>query len=830
MTNENSEASVQTIDAKGNAPDRRIATPAAALSAYYQAREIERRRDARFGSIQGIYDGFPPIPGDVMERDGHGDMPNVNTKQFQAKVDAYADTWNALTAQGEWAEVEAEHEDPMEADRRSKYLTACFNAALKSWDQTGFANGTQYLFESGVRDKQMGLYGIGVAYFCDAIDFRWRAIPTRKVLVPDRTRLCLDNCQAAFIEDDISVSDLYQKRNKPGWNEDAILWCLFARLNQTAATGRRMTFSEWVNTIRNNDIYVYSDFSPVPFVHVYTREFDNSISHSIIIESMTANASKDRSKRGENARNAFLFDKKNVADHWHNVFIPFADNAGPEGYWHGVKGFGDLMFDGCHYNNLMFNRTSWSAIMNNTPVWTGNNESEVQKIKQLEITFCGIINPGLTLTPLEIRADVNSAMAMFELGTRIIDQNARIFPQNADNGGGEKPTATQVKFDRADQAQFTSLQVSNQRFGLDALLGEIYRRIAQPGSKYPESYDGGKVAKQFREKAAKEGIPEEDLLKVKLVRSNRNGGKGSMALDLEVGKELLAVATPGRGQLNARKQIVSALKGPENVRVYIEEEEPDPTFEDVIIDQENLAIQGGKTPKAFGFQPPELHLQSHFALMGDIAKVVEMLMEKEIPPNSIQDAAKLHTALDSGIDHIGQHVVLIESVPRTGKRPALYEGLMKEARKSLNDLVQLSQTFGQTIESTLKKSQAQKDPVGPEMLKAQAEVQALMLKTNAEIQVRKLETAAKIENLNAQHGVRTAAKTAEHELNLGLKAEQSVAEQQMQQTRAHGELVAIGARTAVELEADRMKREDEVNHQEELNRKKRENGSEGTSK
>ncbi len=41
------------------APKRRIATPAAAQGAYYTAKWQERQRDARYGDIRGIYDGFP---------------------------------------------------------------------------------------------------------------------------------------------------------------------------------------------------------------------------------------------------------------------------------------------------------------------------------------------------------------------------------------------------------------------------------------------------------------------------------------------------------------------------------------------------------------------------------------------------------------------------------------------------------------------------------------------------------------------------------------------------------------------------------------------------
>jgi len=105
---------VQTIDSKGKAPKRRIATPAAALTAYSTARNIEIRRDARFGCIAGIFAGFPPNDPAEMEKMGQADCPNINFRQFEAKVNTYVGNWTAINAAGsEWAEVSAEHEDPM---------------------------------------------------------------------------------------------------------------------------------------------------------------------------------------------------------------------------------------------------------------------------------------------------------------------------------------------------------------------------------------------------------------------------------------------------------------------------------------------------------------------------------------------------------------------------------------------------------------------------------------------------------------------------------------------------------------------------------------------
>lgn len=798
--------SVRTVDSEGHAPKRRMATPSAAWGAYTQARNANIKRDARFADIAGIFAGFPPTPPNVQERNGMADMPNLNTKQFQAKVNAYVSNWMGVTAKGQgWGEVEAEHDDPMEAERRSKYLTECFNWAIKKWDATGFCNGSQYIFESAARDTQMGLFGIGIAFFYDTLDWRWKIIPTRRVLVPEGTRLCLDNCPAIFIEDEMSVTELYRRRDKKGWNRDAILRNLYDRVEVMSQTAqRRWTYAQWVNSIRDNDQWLTSDFQPIKMVHAYTMEFDGTISHSIFTDQYnlakrpteTKNANASDPKYAE--AGGFIYDKTKVAERWSQVWIPFADNAGPEGDYHGVKGYGDLIFDQCHENNLTWNRASMGVILNTTPMFRTTNENDAQKLDQVVLTPMGLLYPGLDFEQVQFKGDPESALGLFNAGTQIIDTNSRIPTQNDKTAGGDQPTATQVSFDRADQAQFTTLQIDFYRaVGLDILFSEMYRRLAQPASKYPDSWSGGDVAKEFRKKCAEHGIPEADLLKVKTVRANRNGGSGNMGVDLMKGKELLGVATPGKGQLNARREIVASLKGWENVPVYIEDT-PQPVPEDVQIDNENLLIQGGKTPQAFGFQDQERHLLSHMGLATGLADVIAQFDEAGVGPQNLEDAMKVQTALDAVVQHSAQHVQLMAEVRRVGKQPALYEQLVKESTKSLNNLHQISEAFGEKIAQAAQ--QQQQSQPSPEMAEAQQRMQIRAAEAEQELKHRDDAHNLKMGNLAVTSQARTEAKRNEHQLTLEERAQSAQQQAVADTSKTVQELVQSAAEHRQSLE------------------------------
>lgn len=786
---------VQTVDSKGKAPKLRIATPAAAYSAYVTQKEMNRQRDRRFAAISGIEAGFPPTPPSTMERMGMGDMPNMNTKQFKAKKDAYCSNWNAINAAGsDWFEVEAEHENPMEALRRSKCLTEKFNKAIKRWDSTDFCCSNQYIIQSAVRDQQMAMFDIGIAYFADHIDFRWRCIPTRKVLVPEGTKVTLENCPVLFFEDQMSVPDLYAMRNKPGWNEDTILALLYLRTNQTSlVTGLQETWPQWVERVKENDNWLFSDFPPLHFVHVYTKEFtDNAnqgrISHGIFCPDVSFPSGKEPQKAGNSKKpedqvrgktGNWMYHKDKVAERWNQVFISFVDNPGTEGNWHGCKGYGDLIFDGCHLGNITFNRTVSGAMIKNSLLFQTPNEGDRQKIQQMKWTPFGILNPGLQLEQLKFEIDVSAGFEAFNLNTNILDQNSRVFPQNQRTQGGEQPTATQTNFDRADQAQFTSLQVSNYRAtGLDCLGAEMYRRIAQPASKYPESWPGGHVAKEFREGAKEYGIPEGDLLKVKWVRASRNVGTGNKGLDVMVADQLLTVATPGEGQKNAQLYKATALVGPDLAPVFVQSQTPDATTEDWQINQENLNIQAGQTPQAFGYQDHMKHLGpgapwGHLTILQGMQQLAEQLMEQGVPPQekAIEEAVKLHGKIESGIQHSGQHVDFLGQYRRNGKQPALFEKDVAELRKVLNDFVQFNETFAESIQKAQEQMQPDPAQMDPKMAETQAKIERDDMLAQAKVERDNFLAQNKAERSDLQGAVKLENQQAAHQQKLGQQAE-----------------------------------------------------------
>lgn len=751
----------QTIDAKGKPPENRFGSFAGLHSAYQMARQEYGKNDIRFTSIRGIYDRLPPENPDYLREQGMEDMPNFNLGEFPAKVDSYVSTWIDHNTGGyKFASVKLKRKDDIPSEVANAYdskATDFFNEAIAEWDDDeDVRSAAPYILESCVRDTQMGLFGIGIPYFKDDTDWRFCSIPTRKVFVPRGTKINLSNCPALFIESETTVTDIYNRVKASGeksdWDKKAIDQMLYERTAENrAGTTSKESFAEWQNRVRDNDEFLGSNFSPVELVDCYVQEFNtgrkkDGITHYVIARSGTPQT--------------ILYKKDRRYKSYRQFIIPFSDNAGPEGDWHGVKGFGDSIYDNCHFQNQFFNDMARSAIISNMAMFMANSEADREKLSQIRMTKYGILNPGLTLNQVKISSDLSGMMAVFQTSQRTTNTSSRTYP-TGESMGQEAKTATQSTFDRQDQAKLSSLQIKFYRMvGLDTLLAQMYKRLVS--SPYPESLPGGRAAKSFRDKCEAAGIPKECYSKPVEVQADRTGGTGNMALDIMKAEKLMAVASPGRGQFNARMEIAkSVLQSGDRVIEFVQPEEL-PQEQQGIVDIENSNLTDGQIMPAREFQEHFIHLgevdpngQGHFGVLLTAYQAASQLSKQGVE-GAVEDAQKLHRVLEATLSHIGMHVQFI------GKMGIeQYQEAAKQMMKPLNDVAQFLQTFAQQIGSAMEQQQGAQ----PQM---SAKDQAILI--NAQV---KAQVEAQLAQQRMQH------KEQDHVQKLGNMAERSAVKREL---------------------------------------------------
>jgi hypothetical protein len=275
-----------------------------------------------------------------------------------------------------------------------------------------------------------------------------------------------------------------------------------------------------------------------------------------------------------------------------------------------------------------------------------------------------------------------------------------------------------------------------------------------------------------------------------------------MGLDVMRADQLLTIATPGEGQKNAQRFKACALVGPDMVSAFVVDDVPAPNFEDVTINQENMCIQGGQTPQAFGSQPHEKHLmgaatQGHLPMLGEIEQLANQMLEAGLE-NNIEAADKLFRSLTAGIEHAGQHVKFLSEYRRGGKGKALMEEQVKELNKVINDFTQFAQTFGEALEQAQQAANPQAG-LTPDQMKAQADIEIARAKAENDIEIKNAKAMAQLEASEAKNALRVEQALSSHETKLALAAQQHELKIAAEAEKFRQEMMALAAKNTIEI-------------------------------
>lgn len=781
----------QTVSEKGKPPKTRFSTPGGVWNAYRAAKSAQSKGNARFADIRAAYDRMPPALSKEEEEQLNG-FPNINRGELRAKCDTYVATWIAHNTGGDKiAQVRCKKHEFTETEQQ-EYSVKCtqfFNETIKRWDFDKGASMAPYILESVIRDTQMGLFGVGPIWWKDTTDWRFTSLPNRVVIAPDGTKINLSNCPVLWIEATYTATELYDLRERDGWNQTAVLDFLYKKINPKA-NSQPEDRAAWENRIANNLDLGGQEFTPYTLVHGYVQEFNdgrdkNGISHYIVSESDAME---------------FLYEKKREYKTYGHVLIAFCDSAGAEGDWHGVRGFGDLCFDLCHFNDKFFNHVAFVSVSTSTPFFEGAGEADRQKIAQMRLSRFGIVT-DLTFKQVKVDADLDGCMAVMGEASRTLDRNTRIFPQNDSGPKGEAVTATQVAFDRQDQAQFTGLQITFYRSEcLDPMLTEMYRRLTVAASEYPESLPGGKAAAEFRNKCKEAGIPEKCYRDVEYVQASRTGGSGNPALDLQKANTVLGIATPGLGQQNAKKAIAASQYDSDRVGEFVQDE---PVIDDAmtVVGLENGLINLGQMVPVQPSQDHQIHLGTpdphgagHLSVL-NVTRMAAMQLQDMGIENALDDAMKLTRTMEACFAHCDQHANFLASEPKFKESAKVIRGVMDQFGQFL-------QTFTQAVGEAMKAKQ----PQGPQMsaadqaklISAQVDAQIKLKMADLDAELRQKAQDLKLGHIAERGAVKTMIDEQHHTQKLGIEAEQALIEQERQRqelakTRAKGNLETVNS-------------------------------------
>lgn len=538
-----------------------------------KARDIVQRlvtdadqRNRFFRLVQGQLDGNPPYNQNELVKSGQGYRANYNTMESESMLDtAVSPHYDIYNAGQVYFSIKYDQkkigQSPQLVDDYSKAVTAIANRMVDEW--YGFDANNQPCISDTV------WFGKGFLMWEDEENWRYKHVPQHRVIVPNTSSNDIDELTVMVILQDYTLDKLWgyiknrEEAKSRGWDETAVLEAIrnaTVKDPQTSVAGQTdyMAVQQQLN---DNDIWFGYINETVRCAHVYNKEFDGAITHSIItLDKLNKNeGNRDEPKSHaeaqqqarENApeyQDEFLFQRVGQYENWRQAIAPFfLKNS--KGSWNGSSGLGKSVYAMLQVKNRLECSTDDLAFIATMIGLQSKSQKSVEQAALIPFGPFLMIPPDFDVQQATIRGNLEDPLSCITHKDQLLQRNTGVYRQPLmDREKGNPPTLGQVQLAYQDRAQLTNSMVSRRYRDLDKCYSELVRRLFMDS--------------EFKKKCKEEGLPETCWKheNVDSVKASRVIGNGSPQNRLMAAQQTASVfpRLPAQGQNNWMDDLIAA--------------------------------------------------------------------------------------------------------------------------------------------------------------------------------------------------------------------------------------------------------------------------------
>lgn len=724
---------LQNIAESGAPPRDRIKDSKSLHEIYKRLKDADDKSARNRAEIQAMFDGIPPYSDADLVASGQAYRCNVNFDEASSilesatagYIDLIHSVENLLTLKTEFGDskTRAEYND---------ILAQELTRAIRSWPQFHF--NYQLLVQNFVA------HGVGIAYWEDNIDWRWRVSMFGDFLIPRKTLACEDEIEIAVCVRSYQVHQLYkfiedsEVATDMGWNVDEVRKAILKASNGANSIGTTSTDWEALQReFKNNDLFTgTAGASEVKVLHAWVKEFDGTVSYYMTLEN--------------NEAEKFLCVKKSLYKHVNSAFVFFPFGIGTNGYYHSIRGLGYKIFPQIQLSNRLRCQMADGAMLSSTLLLQPSDE---QALEDLNFTYYGpysVLAPGTVNVVERAMPDVsksampflNDLVAQMQVKTGVYEG-----AKSAINDSREKTKfETQAILSGQSRLSLAALNLFYEPWG--RVLKETVRRFVC--GCYVAGEAGSREILEFKERCLMRGVPPEAIAMIDIdsVRPVRAIGSGSESARLLATDELTQLM-PGfdeYGRKAAIRDRVAARFGYDLADRYAPppNAEARPVIDVKVAMLENNEMRAGS---AIAILPNENHLEHakiHLTALGETAGAVD---SGEVPIEEVVDY--LVTLFGHTTEHV-EYVSQDTTIPEEGA--TLRQQLQQFGEIVNNGVKQVQRMREQGAEQQAQSPQAAPDDFGMQLQQRlqehQIKLQMMQEVHNAKLNMRAAEVRQKM--------------------------------------------------------------------------------------
>ena len=749
----------------------RLSDPSMAYGLWERLFDADREASKNRAKVDAMVNGEPPFDQSLLDETGQSDAANFNTREAASQVNQVsAAYYDLVTSNRDLVSIKVNYGDNTARKQIENAIAEEFTWLVRNWDSF------EYWYNCMVR--QHVVHGIGVTFFPDETDWRFKSCGLADFKLPRDTAATEDAIQIAAALIPTNLSELFEQiqsakeAEQCNWNIESLKKMVMEEAKNILSQNHSPYWDNWEyieKQIKENSIYFGSTASTrLWLIHFWIKEDDGTISHGII-------SKDDRNPTG------WLYFNKSRFESIRQAFVIFPYDIG-SGTYHTVRGLGYVIQPQVQANNALACRMADGAMASTMNLLQIKNPNQTD-LDRLALAHFGnneVLPPGVDYVERRLPDYTSTVLPVINY----------LQAQLRQNNTGAKPTlpaidrnapAVAFQMEAQNNAALSASALNRFYSQLDKLFKEMFRRATTDG--YLPTDPGGDLVLEFLKRLKRRRVPLEALKYVTEVKSTRSVGAGSAANRLLAYQRLerLQGAFDPEGRRNLVSDILSEEVGFENVDRYMQPvtmTEQRMPIDIKIAEFENTKFELGKTSSVLPNEDHFVHIQTHLPVLAQLVGSVEQ-GAGQVP---VEQLIQIHTILMAGIPHCAQHVEQM-SADRTRRDETkqaiqIVQQLSASADRIRNQIVRLQEAQQEAmIAEQERQAQAQAAYVaelekrveagGPDSAKAQAK----LIEAQVMTRLKEMEFQQKLSQREREFNQKLALKDAEAAQRLIASAE-----------------------------------------------------------
>lgn len=739
------------------APDN-IITSQGQAKTFFDTQQIDHGiRFTEYSKIQKQFHGNRPRNQENLKKKGLEYLSNINNGHSRIHINKYLSSeYNLLHGVASPVSVTIRAVEAYTDLKIAKAIERAYRRVYAAW--------VDYYTHLDAMRQDRCLFGLGVTLRsfdakAEQASWKFKAISPDQFLFPLSTELSTDSLSKFCVKHTIPAQDLWSVYNKLGsdgdedWDKEAlgfILWRISSN-GKNDNTSHANDILEMQRSIRNYEASVGSYYSDdVKLVSVYTKEWNNKWSHTIIHETYTTD------------KPVFFKDKQyEKASDFIQIWC-FEPNQKTYG---AVRGLGYRIYQPVEVQNRLDNTLIDQSQLAST-IFIRTRAGRGRDAKGIKINLGAINDIGeAEFVEQMVAANLDASLKVNQYQGQILERNAQYEGMNIEEPDSKARTLGEVGMNATRDAVITKPQVSFFYRQMDVFLQNTFRLMWEIGDKDPAFEEfieevkfelrDDQIPEQiidtlFKMPTAKDMLNRQGLPKWIQVKAARSTSSGSQVADIMSANRMFQLAQfMGTDERYTFLQLATAAySDPDNVPLFF----PDKNRPEVFTNPMQKAVMENAILTQLGKEIPvsqnDNHSQEAPVHIQGCQEIIQMWQQGGDVIQAYQQLKQLYPHFLGHFTMLSQNPLdkaLFESL---GPIRGAVENQFKQIEANANAAMAAEQNREEARRLEMAQEQLRLNPDSPENLKILVDNE--LAKREQDLKESRLMKSDNLQNIKAQ--------------------------------------------------------------------------------